>query len=106
MAHRSVDRDYRKVSAVVFDYVCVIREGVYTRDEFEEAANGDQWLKILVVRDSKSGSTFAHGVPRKGLDDKGFIVRCVADDVAWLCYSRVILKSDKNRRPLQFSRRR
>ena len=33
-------------------------------------------------------------MPRKGLDDKGFIVRCFADDVAWLWYSCVILKSD------------
>ena len=72
----------------------MIREGVYNRDEFDEAANGDEWLKILVVRDSKSGSTSAHGVPWKGLDDKGFIVRCVAHDVAWLWYSRVILTSD------------
>ena len=31
---------------------------------------------------------------RKGLDDKGFIVHCVADDVAWLGYYRVISKSD------------
>ena len=64
----------------------VMREGVHTRDEFDEAANGDQWLKILVVRDSKSGSTFAHGVPRNGLDDKGFIVllRCRQCSMAWL----------------------
>ena len=71
-----------------------IRDGVYTRDEFDEAAKSDRWLKILVVHDSKSDSPVAPGVPRKGLDDKGFIVRCVADDVAWLGYSRVILKPD------------
>ena len=94
LAHRSVDWDSRKVSTVAFDYLFVIREGVYTREEFDEAANGDQWLKILGVRDSKSGSMFAHGVPWKGLDDKGFIVRCVADDDPWLGYSRVIWKSD------------
>ena len=66
MAHRSVDRDFRKVSTVALDYLVVTREGVYTRDEFDEAANGDRWLKILVVRDSKSGSTFAHGGHCKG----------------------------------------
>ena len=69
MAHRSVDRDSRKVLTVAFDYLFVMREGGYTRDEFDEAANGDQWLKILVVRDSTYGSTFAHGVLRTGLDD-------------------------------------
>ena len=30
MAHRSVDRDSRNVSTVVFDYLFVIREGFYT----------------------------------------------------------------------------
>ena len=70
------------MSTVTFDYFFVIRESVYTRDECDEAANGDQWLKILVVRDLTFGLFFAHGVPRKGLDEKGFIVRCVADDVA------------------------
>ena len=92
MAHRSVDRDSRKVSTVAFDYLFVFREGVYTRDKFDGAANSDQWLKILVAGDSKSGSMFAHGVLWKGLDDKGFIVRSVADDVAWRGYSRVILQ--------------
>ena len=85
MAHRSVDRDSRKVSTVAFDYLFVIRASVYTRDEFDEAANGDQWLKILFVRGSKSGSTFARGVPRTGLDDKGFIMRCIERcSMAWL----------------------
>ena len=32
--------------------------------------------------------------PGRGLATWGFIVRCAADDVAWLCYSRAILKSD------------
>ena len=35
-------------------------------------------------------------MPRKELDDKGFILRCVADDVAWLGYSRVLLKSEND----------
>ena len=95
MAHRSVDRDSRKLSTVAFDYLFfVIREGLYAREGLDETTCGDQRLKILVVRDSKSGSTFARAVLRKRLDDKGFIVRCVADDVAWLGYSRVIPKSD------------
>ena len=105
MAHRSVDRDSRQVSIAASDFFFVTCEGDYTRDEFDEAANGDQWLKILAVCDSNSGSTFAHGVSRKGHDDKGFIVPCVADDVAWLGYSRVILKSE-HEPALQFSRRR
>ena len=49
---------------------------------------------MLVVKDSKSRSVFAHAVPQKGLDDKGFAVDTVVSDVLWLGYSKVLLKSD------------
>ena len=94
MAHKLVDQSTRKISTVSFDYLFVTRGGVHTREEFEVLKAGETALKVLVVCDSKSKATFAHGVPAKGLDDKGFIVRCIADDVAWLGYSRVVLKSD------------
>ena len=64
MAHRAVNRDTRKVSTVVFDNLFVIREGVDIRDGLDETTCGDQWLKLLVVQDSKSGSSSALGVPR------------------------------------------
>ena len=51
-------------------------------------------LKILVVRDMKSKSIFAHAVKCKGSDEDGYAVQCLVDDVKWLGYSKVILKSD------------
>ena len=37
---------------------------------------------------------FAHVVPTKGVDVKGFAVASIVDDIRWLGYSRVVLKSD------------
>ena len=37
---------------------------------------------------------FAHVVPTKGIDEKGFAVDSLVDDVKWLGYSKVTLKSD------------
>ena len=55
---------------------------------------GEESLKVLVVRDSKSRSLFAHAVPSKGVDEKRFSVDRVVRDCEWLGYSRVALKSD------------
>ena len=94
MAHKLQDEATRKIATISFDYLFITRGNAYTRDEWELEKNGESFLKVLVVVDSKSKATFAHGVPAKGLDDKGFIVRCIADDVAWLGYTRVTLKCD------------
>lgn len=84
MAHRLQDQSVRKISTVSFDYLFVTRGNVFTREEWELEKLEETFLKVLVVWDSKSKATFAHGVPAKGLDDKGFVVRCIADDIAWL----------------------
>ena len=61
---------------------------------FEEDPSG---IKVLVVKDSKSKMLFAHVVPAKGIDKKRFAVDMLRDDIVWLGYSRVILKSDNER---------
>ena len=33
-------------------------------------------------------------VPKKGLDAKGYAVDCIKNDILWLGYRRVIMKSD------------
>ena len=47
-----------------------------------------------MIRDSRSKSVFAHVVPSKGLDPKGFAVSSIVHDVLWLGYTKVVLKSD------------
>ena len=46
------------------------------------------------MRDSKSKAVFAHVVPAKGIDEKGFSVDALVSDVKWLGYTKVTLKSD------------
>lgn len=97
MAHRLQDQSSRKISNISSNYLFTTRGNVFTREEWELEKLEEHFLKILMVCDSKSKATFAHGVPAKGLDDTGFIVRGIADDVAWLGYSRVALKCDNER---------
>ena len=37
---------------------------------------------------------FAHAVPQNGIDDKRFAVDCIVEDVLWLGYTKVLVRSD------------
>ena len=86
-------KDERMTPVVSFDYCFVSDVGEITT-ESDFAAAGDGAVKVLVARGSKSKSVFAHVVPRKGVDSKGFAVSSLVEDVQWLGYSKVVLKSD------------
>ena len=51
-------------------------------------------MKVIVIYDSKSKAIFAHAIPQKGIDEAGYCVECFADDILWLGYARVIVRSD------------
>ena len=60
-------KDERSTPVVSFDYAFVSDLGeVTTQAEFDAAEGGA--AKILVVRDARSKSVFAHVVPVKGID--------------------------------------
>ena len=91
-AHRG-DKDFRATPVVSFDYAFLSDRGeIVSREEFDEAADGA--AKVLVIRDSKSKSVFAHVVPSKGVDEAGFSVSALVEDVQWLGYAKLTLKSD------------
>ena len=99
MGHRTAgDEEMRGIPTVAFDYMFVTSGHVYSRAEWSESDEKDVdpelVLKVLVVRDLKSKSLFAHAVKCKGVGDDGYAVQCLLDDVRWLGYSKVILKSD------------
>ena len=76
-----------------FDYCFISDAGeIVSEDDFNAA--GDGAIKVLVIRDSRSKALFAHVVPSKGIDQKGFAVSSLVDDVKWLGYTKVTLKSD------------
>ena len=99
MGHRlGDDHSERGVAVVGVDYMFLTQKDVYSRLEWatcdEKDIDESLVLKVLVVRDMRSKALFAHAVTVKGSDDAGFAVQCLVDDIAWLGYSRVILKSD------------
>ena len=77
---QSGTKEPRASPVVSFDYAFVSDHGEVTSQEGFEAA-GDGAVKILVVRDSRSKAVFAHVVPHKGLDEKGFAVDALVSDV-------------------------
>ena len=78
---------------VSFDYAFLSdHDEIVTQEGFEVAGEGA--ATMLVVRDNKSKAVFAHVVPTKGIDEKGFSVDALVSDVKWLGYNKVTLKSD------------
>ena len=86
-------KDSRSSPVVSFDYCFIGDHGEVETDE-QFASAGDGAVKILVVRDSRSKALFAHVVPSKGVDERGFAVDSLVEDVRWLGYSSLTLKSD------------
>ena len=87
------DKEARATPVVSFDYCFLSDRGdVLTHDDF--VAAGEAAIRILVVRDSKSKSVFAHVVPSKGVDQAGFAVDALVEDAKWLGYTKLTLKSD------------
>ena len=85
-------------SAIVsFDYMFLKRNGDFGGPEDESEVEGDGGIKILVVYDSKSRAVFAHVVPQKGVDPKRYAVDMIVDDVMWLGYREVVLKTDNEK---------
>ena len=60
----------------------------------EDADAGHGAIKVLVIRDNKSKAVFAHVVPVKGVDEGGFAVKAIFDDIVWLGYTRFVMKTD------------
>ena len=48
----------------------------------------------MVVRDDRSKAIFGHVVPKKGIDEKCFAVDSLVEEVKWLGYTKLTLKSD------------
>ena len=63
-------------------------------DTADELAPRKRCVKVLVAKDMKSGSVFAHVVPQKGLDADGYAVARIVEDIKWLGYTKLLVKSD------------
>jgi hypothetical protein len=79
-------------ATISFDYMFLKKTGEYSQSEADTADGG---IQILVVKDSKSKAVFAHVVPQKGADPKRYVVDMIVEDVLWLRWSQVLLKTGR-----------
>ena len=94
------------IPIVGLDYFYITKGGVKKRDELDflndeagnKALNEERELgsivKCLVIRCSKTKIVLGHVVPCKGLDEEGYVANLVADAVAWLGHTELIIKAD------------
>ena len=82
------------VPVVEFDYVFVTNKEVYRREELDDEAMKKAAVKILVVKDRKGKAIFAHVVLQNGVDVDGYSVARLVDDIKWLGYTKLLLRSD------------
>ena len=75
------------------DYMLLTSSGFKKRIEVtEEEAKTS--LTVLVTYDAHSESPLAHAVPSNGAGQDNDAADRIADDIAWLAYTRIILRSD------------
>ena len=49
-------------------------------------------MKVLVATGSTSNTVFAHAVAAKGSDEHGYAVSRLAEDIAWVGHTKIVLK--------------
>ena len=54
-------------------------------------------MNVIVAKDSKSKTVFAHVVPCKGSDEDKFVINLIVDAVNWLGHVKTIMKTDHER---------
>ena len=47
-----------------------------------------------MVKDRKGNAIFAHTIPQKGVDADGYSVARLVEDIKWLGYTKLLLRSD------------
>ena len=108
--HRSRGEESR-IPRIGVDYFFITRGGVRKHDELtldggpgppsdeltEQARKDGEIIKCVIVRDWETKSIFGHCVPCKGADEEDYVAGLVAEDVAWLGHTKVLLKGDNER---------
>ena len=74
------------------DYLYCTKSRVVRKEDLMEGEEIE--MKVLVAKDSKSKTVFAHAVEAKGADEDGYAVARLVEDIAWVGNTKIILKSD------------
>ena len=88
------------VPLISCDYVYISPTGVFERDKLLEHDRAGA-LKVPVAYCGATRSLFAHTVPRKGVDQDGYIVDQFKRDAHWLGHTKVMIRSDNEPAMLQ-----
>ena len=81
----------------VFDYLFLTEECERIEREDLEEDMRNVAVKVLVAKDVKGKAIFAHAVPQKGVDDARYASDTLAEDVKWLGYHKLVLRSDNEK---------
>ncbi len=91
--HRGVPDERKTYPMLCFDYLFFTKNrSMVSRKELVQ--NDDIELKVLVAKERVSKTIFAHAVEAKGSDVDGYAVGRLVDDVKWLGWTKLSLKSD------------
>ena len=86
-------KDRREICVFSFDYLHLDKTGIpVAKRAVLEGAEVD--LTILVAKDSLGKAVFAHVVPQKGVDPEHYAVDALIEDIKWLGYTALSLRSD------------
>ena len=91
-AHHGHESD-RSIPLISCDYLFVTPRGVLLREEIQEE-DVEGALKVIVAYCGATKSLFAHAVPKKGVDQDGYVVEQLKQDVLWLGHAKVVIRSD------------
>ena len=79
-----------------FDYLYLDKAGgVLKRDSMLDME--DVSVTILVAKESRGKSIFAHVVPQKGVDMDHYAVGLLLKDLKWIGYQQISLRSDNEK---------
>ena len=92
MEHHRRRQHERQISIFSFDYLHIDESGDISRGD--KTTKDEKTITVLVATESRSGCIFAHIVPQKGVDREHYVVDALVEDIKWLGFQRLILKSD------------
>ena len=78
---------------------------ILTREELLVDDSQEVSLKILVCKDSWTKAVFAHVVDKKALDEQNYVIDRLMEDLRWLGFSRISLRSDNENAIVQVLKR-
>ena len=86
----------RSVCVLSFDYLYLDKAGgVMKKNSMLDME--DVSVTILVAKESRGKSIFAHVVPQKGVDMDHYAVELLLQDLKWVGYQQISLRSDNER---------